>query len=263
MCYCPTPTLHLNLALTGDWAHLLSPKNSHCMIYKRFELWGHWKCPHSSPSPCNTRHTHAITQMCVLINHTRTHRRTHTRTRTHTHTHTHAHTHARTRTRTRTRTCTDAHTHTHTPVERLGLTAVLLCGQLQEFGQTLSDRKYRREHRKCHLHTSEQNAPAGPRSELCQTEEMNTSTSCQKSLAPAFCPSRWKWCSRHSRILLTCSEYCRVLVCGCYVVLSVLECCYAVSSLFWMLLGYFEYFLQCGYAVSVLFWVCYSVAIQL
>ncbi len=30
------------------------PKNSLCMIYKRFELWGHWKCPHKSPSPCNT-----------------------------------------------------------------------------------------------------------------------------------------------------------------------------------------------------------------
>ncbi len=29
-------------------------KNSLCMIYKRFKLWGHWKCPHKSPSPCNT-----------------------------------------------------------------------------------------------------------------------------------------------------------------------------------------------------------------
>jgi len=28
--------------------------NSLCMIYKRFKLWGHWKCPHKSPSPCNT-----------------------------------------------------------------------------------------------------------------------------------------------------------------------------------------------------------------
>ncbi len=62
---------------------------------------------------------------------------------------------------------THTHTHTHTPVERLGLTAVLLCGHFQEFGQTLSHRKYRREHRKCHLHISEQNAPAGPRSEIC------------------------------------------------------------------------------------------------
>ncbi len=30
------------------------PKNAHCMIYKHFEFWGHWKCPHKSPSPCNT-----------------------------------------------------------------------------------------------------------------------------------------------------------------------------------------------------------------
>ncbi len=29
-------------------------KNSLCMIYKRFKLWRHWKCPHKSPSPCNT-----------------------------------------------------------------------------------------------------------------------------------------------------------------------------------------------------------------
>ncbi len=29
-------------------------KNSLCMIYKRFKLWGHWKCPHKSPSPCKT-----------------------------------------------------------------------------------------------------------------------------------------------------------------------------------------------------------------
>ncbi len=30
------------------------PKNAHCMIYKRFKLWGHWKCPHKSPYPSNT-----------------------------------------------------------------------------------------------------------------------------------------------------------------------------------------------------------------
>ncbi len=30
------------------------PKNSLCMIYKHFKLRGHWKCPHKSPSPCNT-----------------------------------------------------------------------------------------------------------------------------------------------------------------------------------------------------------------
>ncbi len=58
-------------------------KNSLCMIYKRFKLWGHWKCPHKSPSPCNTGHTHVIIQICVLINHINM--------RTHTHTHTHTH----------------------------------------------------------------------------------------------------------------------------------------------------------------------------
>ncbi len=29
-------------------------KNSLCMIYKHFKLWGHRKCPHKSPSLCNT-----------------------------------------------------------------------------------------------------------------------------------------------------------------------------------------------------------------
>ncbi len=53
-------------------------KNSLCMIYKRFKLWGHWKCPHKSPSPCNTCHTHAIIQICVLINHINMHTHTHT-----------------------------------------------------------------------------------------------------------------------------------------------------------------------------------------
>ncbi len=33
MCYCPTPTLHLNLALTGDGAfYFPPPQNAHCMI---------------------------------------------------------------------------------------------------------------------------------------------------------------------------------------------------------------------------------------
>ncbi len=53
-CYCPTPTLHLNLALTGDGAFLFSLKKLTLYDYKHFKLWGHWKCPHKSPSPCNT-----------------------------------------------------------------------------------------------------------------------------------------------------------------------------------------------------------------
>ncbi len=34
--------------------YIFPKKNSLCMIYKCFKLWGHWKCPHKSPSPCNT-----------------------------------------------------------------------------------------------------------------------------------------------------------------------------------------------------------------
>ncbi len=85
MCYCPTPTLHLNLALTETVHFYFPPKNLLCMIYKHFELWGHWKCPHKSPSPCNTyvipchytnlcphkphkhAHTHTHIYMCVCL----------------------------------------------------------------------------------------------------------------------------------------------------------------------------------------------------
>ncbi len=34
--------------------YIFPQKNSLCMIYKHFKLWGHWKCPHKSPSPCNS-----------------------------------------------------------------------------------------------------------------------------------------------------------------------------------------------------------------
>ncbi len=33
MCYCPTPTLHLNLALTGDGAFQLSPQKMHTVWF--------------------------------------------------------------------------------------------------------------------------------------------------------------------------------------------------------------------------------------
>ncbi len=33
MCYCPTPTLHLNLALTGDGAFLLSPQKTYSVWF--------------------------------------------------------------------------------------------------------------------------------------------------------------------------------------------------------------------------------------
>ncbi len=76
----PTPKLspHRRLCIS-----IFPQKNSLCMIYKCFKLWGHWKCPHKSPSPCNTCHTHVIIQICVLINHINM--------PTHTHTHTHTH----------------------------------------------------------------------------------------------------------------------------------------------------------------------------
>ncbi len=47
----PTPKLipHRRLCIST-----FPQKNAHCMIYKHFKLWGHWKCPHKSPSPCNT-----------------------------------------------------------------------------------------------------------------------------------------------------------------------------------------------------------------
>ncbi len=47
----PTPKLspHRRLCIS-----IFPQKNSLCMIYKHFKLWGHWKCPHKSPSPCNT-----------------------------------------------------------------------------------------------------------------------------------------------------------------------------------------------------------------
>ncbi len=120
MCYCPTPTLHLNLALTGDGAFLFSLKNSLCMIYKRFKLWGHWNVLINHLLLVNLCHTHVIIQICVLINHinmpTHTHTHTHTHTPTHTHTHTpHNHTHPHSH------TPQHPHTHTHTHVGFYGL----------------------------------------------------------------------------------------------------------------------------------------------
>jgi len=47
----PTPKLSLH---RRRCISTFPPKNAHCMIYKHLKLWGHWKCPHKSPSPCNT-----------------------------------------------------------------------------------------------------------------------------------------------------------------------------------------------------------------
>ncbi len=132
MCYCPTPTLHLNLALTGDGAFLFSLKKTHSVWFINILNYGdtenvlinhlllvipmaypcHYTnlCPHKPHKHAHT-HTHTHTH---TLSRTRTH--AHTRTHTHTHTHTHAqtHTHAHTRTHAHTHTRTDTHTHTRT-----------------------------------------------------------------------------------------------------------------------------------------------------
>ncbi len=139
MCYCPTPTLHLNLALTGDCAFQLSPKKPHSVWFISVLKSGDMgQCPEKSPSPCNTcvipvslyksmswfvtktrthslSHTHTHT---LSHTHTRTltHTHTHTHALTHTHTHRHAHTHTHTHSHTHTHTHTLTHTHTHTNV---------------------------------------------------------------------------------------------------------------------------------------------------
>ncbi len=70
MCYCPTPTLHLNLALTGDCAFQLSPKKPHSVWFISVLKSGDMgQCPEKSPSPCNTC---VIIQIYVLICHKQT-----------------------------------------------------------------------------------------------------------------------------------------------------------------------------------------------
>ncbi len=114
MCYCPTPTLHLNLALTGDGAFQLSPQKTHSVWFISILNYGDtenvlinhlllvipmsYPCHYTNLCP-HKPHKHA---------HTHTHTHAHTRTHAHTHTRTHARTHAHTHTR------THAHTHRHT-----------------------------------------------------------------------------------------------------------------------------------------------------
>ncbi len=95
MCYCPTPTLHLNLALTGDGAFLLSPQKTYSVWFISVLNYGDTEnvlinhlllvipvsypchknlCPHKShkhaPPPIHTQ----------TSTHTRTHARIHTNT---------------------------------------------------------------------------------------------------------------------------------------------------------------------------------------
>ncbi len=66
--------LHLNVALTGDGAFLLSPPKTHSVWFISIFNYGDMgQCPEKSPSSC---HTHINIQIHVLICHTRVH--THT-----------------------------------------------------------------------------------------------------------------------------------------------------------------------------------------
>ncbi len=67
------------------YLYFLHKKNTLCMIYKHFDLWGHWKFPHKSPSPRNNFHTRVIIHICYLIN-THTERHSHKHTNKHTQT---------------------------------------------------------------------------------------------------------------------------------------------------------------------------------
>ncbi len=55
MCYRPTPTLHLNLALTGNFLHFYFLKKTNSVwlisVLKSVDMG---QCPHKSPCPCNT-----------------------------------------------------------------------------------------------------------------------------------------------------------------------------------------------------------------
>ncbi len=104
ICYCPTPTLHLNLALTGDCAFLPPPppppkkKNTYktlfCMIL----------------SVLNNGDTEnvLINPLLIIILMSLTHARRHARTHAHRRSQAHTHTHSQAR--------MHLHTHTHTHI---------------------------------------------------------------------------------------------------------------------------------------------------
>ncbi len=87
MCYCPTPTLHLNLSLTGDGAFLLSPQKTHTVWFISILNYGdtenvlinHHLLVIPMSYPCH------YTNLCPH----KPHKHAHTYTHTHTHTHTH------------------------------------------------------------------------------------------------------------------------------------------------------------------------------
>ncbi len=93
MCYCPTPTLHLNLALTGDGAFLLSPQKTHSVWFISILNYGdtenvlinHLLLVIPMSYPCH------YTNLCPHKPHKHAHTHAHTHTHTHIHTHTHTH----------------------------------------------------------------------------------------------------------------------------------------------------------------------------
>ncbi len=94
MCYCPTPTLHLNLALTGDGAFLFSLKKTHSVWFISVFNYGdtenvlinHLLLEIPMSYPCH------YTNLCPHKPHKHAHTHTHTHTNKHTHTHKHART---------------------------------------------------------------------------------------------------------------------------------------------------------------------------
>ncbi len=94
MCYYPTPTLHLNLALTGDGAFLFSLKKTHSVWFISVLNYGdtenvlinHLLLVIAVSYPCY------YTNLCPHKPHKHAHTHTHTPHTPHTHTHTHTHT---------------------------------------------------------------------------------------------------------------------------------------------------------------------------
>ncbi len=104
MCYCPTPTLHLNLALTGDGAFLFSLNKTHSVWFISVLNYG-------DTENVLINHLLLIIPMSYLCHYTnlcphKPHKHAHTHTHTHRHRHRHRHRHTNTHTHT--------HTHTHT-----------------------------------------------------------------------------------------------------------------------------------------------------
>ncbi len=143
MCYCPTPTLHLNLALTGDGAFVFSLKKNyifphsvwfisvlnygdtenvlinHLLLVIPMSYPCHYTnlCPHK---PHKHAHTHTHT-----LSHTLSCSHTHTHTYIHSHTHTHTHTHSLSLSHTLSHTHTLSLTHTFSLTHSLSLTLSL------------------------------------------------------------------------------------------------------------------------------------------